>query len=160
MLDIQNERDVQRVVNQLLVEYNGDDNGGKTLLLVSNRLYTVASSENVIHIVSPKKVYSYRKDTPEFELALTKMKGEDYFYDSVSHDGDLETQISEPVGRDEAGAGGNKGGGVEEGILNIMDNHADPANGLDLARPEPSQSKVNDTDVSHMNLSSSRALMN
>ena len=41
-----------------------------------------------------------------------------------------------------------------------MDNHADPANDLDLARPEPSQSKVNDTDVSHMNLSSSRALMN
>jgi len=169
MLDIQNEREVQRIVNQLLLEYNGDNNGGKTLLLVSNRLYTVASSQHVIHIVNPKKVYSYQKDTPEFETALTKMKGEDYFYDSVSHDGDLETQISdrenEPIDRDEimineAGASGNKGGGIEEGILNIMDNHADPANELDLARPEQSQSKVNETDLSNMNLNSSRALMN
>ena len=160
MLDIQNEREVQRIVNQLLQEYNGDNNGGKTLLLVSNRLYTVASSQHVIHIVSPKKVYSYQKDTPEFETALIKMKCEDYFYDSVSHDGDLETQISEPIGQDEANSSGNKGGGIEEGILNIMDNHADPENEVNLARPEQSQGKVNETDTSNMNLSSSRALMN
>ena len=66
------------------------------------------------------------------------MKCEDYFYDSVSHDGDLETQISEPLNHSETEPIGAKGPAIEEGILNIMDNHAGPAQELDLAKSDQS----------------------